>query len=275
MHGACQNDEICTRQEIMCNGITTSQPPQIDRVTALNPSGTCRSYSGEGAVEEEASEAGIDGCNIPNQLKGESNKDCPTSCDDGDDSTSDWYDMKTNQCMNTPICDDRDSNTIDWIEKDSNECRHCPKTLPEEPHGDRITPQYLNRTLSDVWTVTALDPDETNNSIDILPPTITTLVINPKTISGSGTVTITLEVTDGSSGFRQGQVWWVNTRGETMTGTTIGESGITSYPYQLEFEITSSMARGTYRVDINLEDKAFNRKYYYGNRDFDGTFEVE
>ena len=150
-HGACQNDGICSEAEVRCNGISTSNPSQIDRVTALNPSGTCRSYSGEGAVAEEVSEAGIGSCNIPNQLKGESNKDCPISCDDGDDSTSDWYDTHSSQCKNTPLCDDRDANTLDWVEKDSNECKHCPKHIVEEPQTDIINftfgSQYINTSV--------------------------------------------------------------------------------------------------------------------------------
>ncbi len=34
------------------------------------------------------------------------------------------------------------------------------------------------------------------------------------------------------------------------------------------------MPRGRYWVEINLKDNAANEKYYFGNKDFDGTFDV-
>lgn len=164
--GACQNDGICSETEVRCNGISTSQPPQIDRVTALNSDGTCRSYSGSsgGAVAVEEIGTDINGCIIPNQLKGKSNKDCPISCDDGDDSTSDWYDTHSNQCENTPLCNDGDANTIDWFDLDSNGCEHCPKQIAELPQNQTLCPNFDTTNCTSngtyVWNITSLNPVE-------------------------------------------------------------------------------------------------------------------
>lgn len=175
-----------------------------------------------------------------------SSNDCPENCNDAYD------DGNGRQYENNP-------NTEDWYDFETQECKH--KTCEVS-----------------IETTNTLNGEETNNlqesNADITPPKINGIIINPKTITGTGIVSVTFEVTDDLSGFRQGQVWWMNPRGNTMTGDTIGESGIKSTPYRLEFEVKPYMEKGIYSVDINLEDNAFNRKYYSGKNDFDGTFEV-